>query len=220
MRELLGSRPRMRTLEETALVAELKRRVGQWDGSWVEPGDGMQGQGAHHFAWGEAGATPGGGVGRAAVVALAADAVGEFCACVVGVDDIVGLAGVGLGGDVGGADGAGVETDVGRDVLALCVGRMAVVLGIRTVHGRWRIRVSLHLGRGLLRVILGLILLQLVIYMMLSICYFCMFVYERNLPAGRARRWRTRQRGQGSDGAWRSGEEMDGRSDSDHQRVG
>lgn len=117
--------------------------------------------GAHHFAWSETRATPGGGVGRATVVALAADTVAEFCACVVGVDDIVGLAGIRLGRDVGGADGAGVEADVGLDVLTLWVRCMTVVLGVRAVHGWWRIRVGLHLGRGLLRVILSLILLKL-----------------------------------------------------------
>ena len=102
----------------------------------------------YHFAGREARPPPGGGVGRAAVIAFSADAVGELRRRVVRVDDVARLARVCLSGDDGRADGARREVLWRRNRVATLG---VFVPGHRTV-GLIRVRRSLAHGRGLCRV--------------------------------------------------------------------
>ncbi len=138
--ELLRARARVRALEESTLVAQLGWCKGGLD---AFTGGTMGRNGfTYHFAWGQARPPPGGGVGRAAVVAFPADAVRELRRGVVGVDDVVGLTRVRLCGDHGRPDGAGRKVRRPR----------------RHAVGRGRlVRVPLHGAVGLVGVWRGLV---------------------------------------------------------------
>ena len=109
----------------------------------MEGGGGWDPKGSkhtYHFAGGETRSPPGRGVGRAAVVAFSADAVGELRRRVVGVDDVVGLSGVWLGGDHGGPDlaRAGMGREAGLGLVGVAGHRAGRLVRVwrSLAHGR------------------------------------------------------------------------------------
>ena len=138
-------------------------------------GDEAQMGATYHFAGCETGPPPGGGVGRTAVVTFPADTVAELRSGIVGVDDVVGLAGVWLGGDNGGPDRA-------RHAL-----RGHAVRGSRAV-----VRVAGHGAVGLVRV-WGLAHGRRL---------YRVGVVGRGRLSDLYKTWRRQWVGTGSDGAW------------------